>query len=209
MRLICPHCAKQLSVADDKIPVGQRFRLNCPQCNQSFSVDPDPPRMDADATDHTPTMPSPQPEDTVFYPPGAKISFLCVQHPSWQSALVDLLGERGHYLVSVSEVNEALRKLETATYELIFLEQTSHGLKVLQQIHGWPGLRRRGVNVVLLGNESPSLHPDTALRNGVNWYLHLDDYPKAAQLLQTVIAGYEENYSMWRLASENLGKTHH
>ncbi|SDB20964.1 MJ0042 family finger-like domain-containing protein [Desulfonatronum thiosulfatophilum] len=208
MRLICPHCAKQLSVADEKIPVGQRFRLNCPQCSQSFAVDPNAPQITDATADSLPSSPPEKLEDNTFYPPGAKIAFLCLQHPAWQRALIDVLGERGHYLVSVSDAVEALRKLETAPYELIFVEQSPHNLRVLQRIHGWPGLRRRGVNVVLLGTEAPSLHPDASLRNGVNWYLHLEDHSDAAHLVQTIITGYEETYKTWRLVSKNIENSH-
>ncbi|GAB6060891.1 zinc-ribbon domain-containing protein [Desulfonatronum parangueonense] len=208
MRLTCPHCAKQLSVADEKIPAGQRFRLNCPQCKQSFAVDPTAPQNPDNPADHLPSPPLERSEETTFYPPGAKIAFLCLHHPAWQRALSDVLDQRGHYLVSVTDPDEALRKLETAAYELILVEQSSPNLKVLQKIHEWPGLRRRAVNVVLIGTEAPSLHPDASLRNGVNWYLHLEDHSNAAHLVQTVITGYEETYKMWRLASNNLGKSH-
>ncbi len=211
MRLTCPHCDRQLNVSDEKIPAGQRFKLTCPQCRQPFTVDPDSASGAAPAASPVPPA-SPPPtagDDTDFYPPGAKIAFVFVRDPEWNAALVSNLGGQGYHLAAPDDPAEALRKIDAAAYELVFIEHAPQGDEVLRRVHGWPGIQRRGVNVVLVGDEAKSLHPDASFRNGVNWYLHRGDVGEAPRLVRTVIDGYEETYKMWRLAAEEAGRPAH
>lgn len=219
MRLNCPHCDRQLSVADENVPSGHRFKLGCPHCNNSFTVDPDSisrPASDSasDSASGTHSVPfahptASTPEETDFYPPGAKIAFLFVRNPEWNAALVSSLDEQGYHLAVAGDPAEALRKVDAAAYALMFIDHDPHGGEVLQRIHAWPGIRRRGVNVALIGDEAKSLHPDASFRNGVNWYLHHSDIADVARLVRTVIDGYEETYKMWRLAAEDPGSPTH
>ncbi|WP_031386296.1 MJ0042-type zinc finger domain-containing protein [Desulfonatronum thiodismutans] len=207
MRLNCPHCDRQLSVADDKIPSGQRFKLVCPQCNKPFTVEPDSVGTTSD-TNTPPSVPpsAPTADETDFYPPGAKIAFAFVRDPEWNAALTSSLGEQGYHLAVPGDTAEAIRKIDAAAYELVFIDHAPHGAEVLQRVHGWPGGQRRGVNVVLIGGEAKSLHPDASFRNGVNWYLHQNDVADVPRLVRTVIDGYEETSKMWRLAAEEASK---
>lgn len=207
MHLTCPHCAKQMSVPDEKVPAGKRFKIVCPQCSQPFTVDPPLPGKVDIPGDQASAQPR-EPEESIFYPPGAKVAYLFLENPSWQAALTSLLEEQGYFLASVDTGQAALRKIESTAYELIFLEHCPQTADVLRHIHGWPGLRRRTANVILIGNEAKSLHPDASFRHGVNFYLHLDDHKEANRLVQTVIAGNDENYKLWRLASDSLAKSH-
>lgn len=207
MRLNCPHCDRQLSVADGKIPSGQRFKLVCPQCNKPFTVEPE--SVNAPFVANTPPSahpPSPTLEETDFYPPGAKIAFVFVHDPEWNAALTSSLSKQGYHLAVPGDTAEAIRKIDAAAYELVFIDHAPHGAEVLQRVHGWPGILRRGVNVVLIGGEAKSLHPDVSFRNGVNWYLHKNDVADVPRLVRTVIDGYEETYKMWRLAAEESDK---
>ncbi len=207
MRLNCPHCDRQLSVTDEKIPVGQRFKLVCPQCNKPFTVEPESVTT-ASAANTASSVPPPLPtaKETDFYPPGAKIAFVFVRDPEWNTALLAILDEQGYHLSAPGFTAEALQKIATAAYELVFIDHAPHGAEVLQRIHEWPGTQRRGVNVVLVGDEAKSLHPDASFRYGVNWYLHRSDVAEIPRLVRTVIDGYEETYKMWRLAAEESGK---
>lgn len=207
MRLNCPHCDRQLSVADEKIPSGQRFKLVCPQCNKPFTVEPESIGTPS-GTNTMPSAPSTHPtaEEIDFYPPGAKIAFVFVRDPEWNAALVSSLAEQGYHLAVPGGPAEALRKIDSAAYALVFIDHAPHGAEVLQRVQGWSGIQRRGVNVVLIGDEAKSLHPDTSFRNGVNWYLHRSDVADVPRLVRTVIDGYEETYKMWRLAAEDSGK---
>jgi hypothetical protein len=216
MRLSCPHCDRQLSVPDDKVPTGRSFKLVCPQCAKPFSVDPDsisgpvsghaPGKFSgANPAQSTPPPPSTA-EEADFYPPGAKIAFVFVRDPEWNTALSSTLSEQGYHLAVPGDTAEAIRKIDAAAYELVFIDHAPHGAEVLQRVHGWPGIQRRGVNVVLIGGEAKSLHPDASFCNGVNWYLHQNDVAEVPWLVRTVIDGYEETYKMWRLAAEESGK---
>ncbi len=208
MRLSCPHCDRQLSVPDDKIPTGRSFKLACPQCNKPFTVEPESVNT-ASGANTVPPAPSPPPTavETDFYPPGAKIAFVFTSDPEWNAALTSSLSEQGYHLAVPGDATEAIRKIDAAAYELVFIDHAPHGAEVLQRVHGWPGIQRRGVNVVLIGDEAQSLHPDASFRNGVNWYLHRNDVSDILRLVRTVIDGYEETYKMWRLASEASGKS--
>ena len=204
MRLICPHCTKPLNLADEKVPAGQRFKLVCPQCNEPFVVDPQ--KLHDKPAGQPALELQPQSADTEFYPPGAKVAFLFVLDPDWAASLLSCLKERGYYLAVATDQPEALRKIDAASYHLIFIDHSPQAAEVMQRIHAWNGIQRRFSNVVLIGQEARSLHPHASFQHGVNWYFHQDDFQHAPRLVQMAIDGYDEYYSVWRLAAKALSK---
>lgn len=207
MRLNCPHCDKSLHLDDNKVPKGQRFKLACPQCHEPFMVEPEH-QAAREVPKGSEPPPTGQTEDMEFYPPGSQVAFLFVHDPNWVTALTACLKEQDYYAAHARDQAEALRKIDATGYQLLFIEQSSQSVPVLQRIHAWAGIQRRSANVVLIGQEARSFHPNATFRNGVNGYFHLADSQNAPSLVQLAIESYNEHYKVWRLAAKSLSKVH-
>jgi DNA-binding NtrC family response regulator len=119
-----------------------------------------------------------------------------------------LLQKMGYYFVSADDAETALKKIETTSFNLVFLAHEAKATPVLQHIHSWPGIRRRVSNIILIGEEAVSLHPGAAFRHGINCFFHKKDHANASQLVQAALDYYDDTYKSWRMAAKALGKTH-
>ncbi|WP_045222951.1 zinc-ribbon domain-containing protein [Desulfonatronum thioautotrophicum] len=207
MRLTCPHCQSPLNLPDDKVPEGRRFKLACPKCTEPFIVDPENMTTKTEVSPPEPDSPV-QTGELEFYPPGAKVAFLFVRDPDWVAGLMHCLKQREYHVALAGNQAEALRRIDAVAYQLIFIEQTPEAFDVLRRVHAWAGIQRRSVNVILIGHEFKSLHPQAAFRHGVNGYFHHADRQNTPMLVQSAIAGYDEFYKVWRLAAQTLSKVH-
>ncbi len=195
MRITCTHCTRELSVPDEKLPDTPRFKIKCPQCKKEIVVE----RMDkVDAADFGDTV---EPE---VFPPGSKVAFLFMTGKSWKNAASAWLKSEKFYQSSASSVNEAMLLLRLNEYHLVMVEDKPEYQVVLTEINSWPGLRRRSVNLVLLGHDAPSLDPQMSFRRGANMYLNLADASRCAELMDNVLKGYEMYYQYLQLAHEQV-----
>lgn len=201
MRITCTSCNRELSVPDEKLPDTPRFKIKCPQCKKEIVVE----RMDKVDPGFTGTSYdfSGMVEPEVF-PPGSKVAFLLIGERSWRNAASAWLKAEKYYQSTASTANEAMLKLRLNDYQLVMIEDRDEYQQVLAEISSWPGLRRRTVNLVLLGNDASSLDPQLSFRRGVNTYLNLADAVRAAELMDSVLKGYEMYYSYLQLAHEQV-----
>jgi hypothetical protein len=68
----------------------------------------------------------------------------------------------------------------------------------------WPGIRRRGVNVVLVGDQGPSNDPRLAFLLGANAFFAQDDAPRAGDLLEGALTGYGLRYTLMAAARSQV-----
>ncbi|AGW14310.1 zinc-ribbon domain-containing protein [Megalodesulfovibrio gigas] len=199
MRITCTSCNRELSVPDNKLPDAPRFKIKCPQCRKEIVVE----RMDK--LDHSFTSASFDVSGVVepeVFPPGARVAFLLIGEKSWRNAALAWLNAEKYYQSTASTAHEAMLKLRLNDYQLVMIEDREDYQSVLAEIATWPGLRRRTVNLVLLGHDAASLDPQISFRRGVNTYLSLADAARCAELMDSVLKGYEMYYQYLRLAHE-------
>jgi hypothetical protein len=205
VHLTCPNCTRQLSIADDKITPGKRFKLVCPQCKKPFTFqqdDPAPEPTSLPAPDMMPVANS-EAEPDVF-PPGARIAYVFVQDEAWNNALSDVLRQLDYHTVFPDDARIALEKIDMAAYDLIIIDDHPPATPVLAAINAWPGTKRSLSNLILITSQAKSLHPGASFQFGVNSHFHRDDHHNAQELIQTAIAGYEETYKTLRMAKQAL-----
>lgn len=204
MRITCPNCQKQLSVADEKIPAGSSFKATCPGCNKPFTVGasadakPRPPKPAA------PTSP-PSVEPDIF-PPGAKVAALALQDAQWSEALRDSFENQGYHVCLLEDVREAMGKLRVNAYDVVVIQDTERFRPLAEQIHAWPGARRRKTNLVLIGEEGASLHSGLAFMKAADSYFHRADHVRATDLVSAALLAFDATYRTWRTAMQALGK---
>jgi hypothetical protein len=191
---------------DEKIPPGTHFKVSCPGCTQPFTVTPSV-KPDAGANpESTPKeMIEPMP-DPDFFPPGARAALLLLRNSQWIDALRSTLQEDGFHLTVLGDPALASSKMNVNAYDLAIVEHRQEFKSVLEQIHTWPGTKRRKCNVVLIGTEGKSLHPGLSFSKGVDCYFHEQDHARTQELLQAAMQGFDATYQAWHMAAKNLGK---
>ena len=93
-------------------------------------------------------------------------------------------------------------KIRLNDYHLLLLDDTPECDTVLQEIAQWPGVRRRTLNIVLLGSKSSSQDPITAFTKGINTYINANDLDRAEELLGMALKSYDDYYRYLFQASE-------
>jgi len=191
MLVACPTCEKQFKLRDDKLPDAGVFRITCPSCSGEIVVRRDTPDIDEpDASVGEKTVPL-EPE---VFPVGVRVAFVLVDHGSTGERLKSVLQEKGYAVSEAGGAAEAVEKVRMNRYHLLCIEDGESGREVLNVVNSWPGIRRREVNVVMLGEQAHSLDPGISFYRGVNGWLHPGDGDLFGDLLEQL----EENFVQYR-----------
>ncbi len=201
MRITCPNCQKQLSIADEKIPAGSVFKAVCPGCKESFTVD-------------APVSVKPQPRPTAqaspvepdIFPPGAKVVALALHDAPWSETLRNSFQDLGYHISLLEDAETALGKLEVNAYDMIIIQEGGPFHALIELIHSWPGAKRRKTNLVLIGEDGESLHPGLAFKKGADSYFHRTDHARAMDLVSAAVQTFDATYRAWHTAMQKLGK---
>lgn len=203
MRTACPNCNKQLIIREDKIPPGVSFKLVCPECRHLFTVSP---QQQHDGWKDTGAEPPAEPPEPDIFPSGAKIALLLLRDKTWSESLSGLLKERDFHVTALEDPAQAISKLHVNAYDVVVVQDGDWSAEVRDRINSWPGTKRRRTNLVLIGDEAKSLHPDISFRKGVDTYLAAQDHARAGELLKSAMEGYTVSCLAWKTATSKLGK---
>lgn len=201
MRITCPNCQKQLSIADEKIPTGSAFKALCPGCKASFTVDAS---VSAKPLPRPTALASPVEPD--IFPPGAKVVALALHDAQWSETLRDSFQDLGYHISLLEDVDTALGKLKVNVYDVIVIQEGGSFHVLVEQIHSWPGTKRRKTNLVLIGEDGESLHPGLAFKKGADSYFHRTDHARTMDLVSSAVQTFDATYRTWHTAMQKLGK---
>lgn len=189
MLVSCSNCGKRFKLRDDRLPKAEVFRISCPNCSSEIVVR----KEEQDTGEERPLQAeqgvSLEPE---VFPAGARVAFVFVEH-GLEAAKHALL-ELGYVPSIAGSVDEAVAKVRMNRYDLVCIDAGASGRAVMDVVNSWPGLRRREVNVVMVGREAQSLDPGTSFFRGVNGWLNPDDTDRFKQLLGRL----EEEFVLYR-----------
>lgn len=218
MRFLCACGEKEINIPDEKVPQVPRFALKCPFCQKKLVVEragdglrasfAEPP---AQAPTPAPTPAAPEPpeprlpavEPDVF-PPGSTVAFLELEDAAWRLAAEEVFAARGVHVSEAEETLAGVAKLRLNNYNIVVIQDNADCVSLLREINSWPGLRRRGVNVVMIGGAAPSMQPNFAFEKSVNFYLNLADSGRAKDLLQECLLGYDLYYRPFAMVEEKV-----
>ena len=215
MRFLCACGEKEISIPDDKVPQVPRFALKCPFCQKklvvervgdglkaSFAEAPAPaPAAPVPPEPAEPKLPAVEPD---VFPPGSVTAFLEVDDVAWRSAAEDIFKARGIYYSEAAETLVGVAKLRLNNYQVILVEDGTDSAPLLKEISAWPGIKRKGVNVVMVGGAAPSMQPNIAFEKSVNFYLNHADSGRAKELLEECLAGYDLYYRPFAMVEEKV-----
>jgi len=215
MRFLCACGEKEINIPDEKVPQVPKFGLKCPFCQKrmvverngeglkaTFAEAPAPaPAAPAAPEPPEPKLPAVEPD---VFPPGSTSAFLEVGDAAWRSAAEELCKAKGIYYSEAAETLEGVAKLRLNNYQVILMEDGEESALLLKEISAWPGIKRKGVNVVMIGDAAPSMQPNIAFEKSVNFYLNQADGGRAMELLGECLAGYELYYRPFAMVDEKV-----
>lgn len=203
MVITCPNCSEHFDIPEGKLPQTPKFSIKCPSCRGKIVVD----RTAAGPSPKAPTVDSGSKRRTVepdIFPPGAQVVFCYVQSGAWNGAVEAYFSAKGYYMSKAVDEEEAALKLRLNDYQVIILDDRYSNQPLLQEIGNWPGYKRRGVNVMIIGDRAASLNPQEAFVRGLNTYFNINDVNRARELFEESVRGFEIHNEPWRLADESI-----
>jgi hypothetical protein len=211
MRFLCACGEKEINIPDDKVPAVPKFALKCPFCQKKLVVErqgdsfkasfAEAPAAPAAPVAQAPQLPAVEPD---VFPPGSTTAFLEVDDAAWRSVAEDIFKARGIFYSEAAETPVGVAKLRLNNYQVILVEDNQDCMPLLQEISSWPGLKRKGVNVIMIGGAAPSMQPNIAFEKSVNFYLNHADGSRAKELIEECLAGYELYYRPFAMVAEKV-----
>lgn len=206
MQLHCEHCGRDFHLPEHKLPPGERFRFTCPACKGKNQAQLPRAAQESSLVGQKPVSalePGVQIEPDLF-PPGSSSAFLFVQDQTWLEAIQDRLNDWGFYQSASQQLEEARQKLRLNPYHMVFIQQGEQSGLLLQEVAAWPGIVRREVNVLLIGEAGSSFDPALAFYHGVNACIALQDRDQAQELLEQARENFSHFLLPWQLARDQV-----
>ncbi len=139
-----------------------------------------------------------------LFPPGAKVCFMLLRDKSLLEELDGIFRKQGYYTVEATDPEQGLAKLRLNQYQVVLIQDHSEHQELLEEIGSWPGQVRRSLNLILIGENAPSMHQEQALVKGANFYLNSGDRDNMEQLIRDCLKGYQLYYHPWNKVLEEM-----
>lgn len=210
MKFTCSNCQKELNIPDNKLPETPRFKVKCPHCQERVVLEkprkrpememaPDLTREHEEPESEQQPSSSPQLEPEIF-PPGARIVFVAIDSQRWIEEAQEFFQEMGYHESKAVDVHEAAMKLRLNDYHVLLLEDSPKYKPLLDELGSWPGIKRRELNVVLIGEHAQSMDPQIAFRKGINTYINSHELERGHELFGLALKAYDEYYRYLSMA---------
>lgn len=225
MRFTCSSCHKDLNIPDQKLPDVPKFKIKCPHCKQHVVLDKENPTENglavapeeagltiqrrSDAEQPQQEQPTPPPSaafEPEIFPPGARVVFKLIENKHWKDESESFFQEMGYYESTANGVDEAILKVRLNDYHVIFFDDNEENKGLLEEIGQWPGVKRRSINVVLLGDQAPSFDPIIGFQKGINAYININDLDRTGEHLANILRAYDEYYRFHAQAAEQIAE---
>jgi hypothetical protein len=223
-----PYAGKEFTLPDDKLPAVARFAMKCPFSGRRMILERRPDGgYDVSAAEEAgaapqapgarpqaptpggapapvPALPQVEPDN---HPPGMPVAFLFLGmagQGGWADAAREFFAARGYAVSTAAGELEAVARLRLNSYEVVVAGAGEDCARLREEMASWPGIRRRGVNVVLVGDQGPSNDPRLAFLLGANAFFAQDDAPRAGDLLEGALTGYGLRYTLMAAARSQV-----
>lgn len=190
MEIVCTHCKSSFILPDERIPDAKKFKLNCPKCREPIIID-------MSELDVVPTAPETFPHDAV-------VAFVFCTQVIFSQRIKSSLKKNGIYVSEALSISEAIEKVRVNYYDIIIIEESNVSNALYEIFKKWNGLRRREVNIVVVGANCQSLQGQDAFLRGVNSVIGKSDNDEIDKYLELALAEYKKYIEPWEIVAKRM-----
>ena len=210
MELTCSGCDTKLSIPDDKIPLDQTVRINCPRCKNKITVKPQNNRIVASIQKNISN--EDQNDDDFFESYDDSKLALIMADEGICTKIRPAVEEKNFKFITSPNIRETLLKLRFNHFDLMILAENFDG----QEILGGPVMNylnhlsmssRRNIFLVLIGDKFKTMDEITAYSLSANMVVNTKDLGSFAILLKRGLMENQRFYKVFLDILEKEGKS--
>lgn len=216
MDVSCQHCQARFRIPDEKIPHGKAFNLNCPKCNQKFTVESRVENGSAgwegslfDEVSASGYDASERPFD--FIEEGAQTAIICENDPEYRPKIHASLKQMGFYITEAASAREVLKQMRFHAFDLVAINERFDAPdpdrnSVLRYLERLPMTIRRNVFVTLISDRFRTMDNMAAFHKSVNLVVNVGDLDTLAKILKRGISDNAHFYRVFKAAMTKAGR---
>ncbi|MBN2420543.1 MAG: zinc-ribbon domain-containing protein [Deltaproteobacteria bacterium] len=210
MEIICSGCDTKLSIPDDKIPMDQTVRINCPKCKSKITIKPQNNRIVA-SIKKNPSQEDQNDDDFFESYDDSKLA-LIMANEDINNKIRAAVEEKGYRFIISPTIRETLLKLRFNHFNLMILSEGFDG----QEIAGGPIMNylnhmamssRRDIFLVLIGDKFKTMDEMIAYALSANMVVNTKDLGSFAILLKRGLLEYQRFYKVFLDILEREGRS--
>jgi len=226
MDVVCKECQGNFKISDKKIPKGQVFSINCPQCKNKISIDTRSTEPSSSKEVVPPSdKPDPGPDQSIidevtsgtydasdkpfdFVEEGTETALLCESEPAIRSKIKTALDNMGYHTTDPPSARETLKQMRFHDFDLVVLNERFDTRdpdmnNVLRYLDRLPMATRRLIFVVLVSDRFRTMDNMAAFNKSVNLVVNLKNVDEFEKILSRGVA---EHAAFYRVFKESLIK---
>ncbi len=209
MEITCSGCNTKLNIPDEKIPMDQTVRINCPKCKGKITIKPQN-SSGVTATQKDRVHEDQGDDDFFEYYDDSKLA-LVMADENINNKIRPAVEEKNYRFVTAPDIREALQKLRFNHFDLMILADGFDG----QDIFGGPIMNylnhmsmssRRRIFVTLIGDRFKTMDDMMAYAMSANMVINTKDLGSFATLFKRGLTEYKRFYKVFLDILEEEGK---
>jgi predicted Zn finger-like uncharacterized protein len=230
MEVTCDHCQAKLNVPEDKIPMNQVVRLNCPRCKNKITIDTTTNEAPADENKADTGEQFIEPrngeeeqgekysyddysddEDLTFFEEDVKLALVMPRDDEQAKVIKTAVEELGYKYIASSNTRDALGKLRFHQFDLILLSegfdnQGLEGNSIINYLNHISISIRRKTFFALIGDHFKTMDDMMAFAMSVNMVINPNDIQKTRAVLKKGISDFQKFYKVFMDTLVEVGK---
>ena len=209
MEVTCSGCNTKLNIPDDKVPMDQTVRINCPKCKKKVTIKP---KNDANisSSQKEALNNNQNDDDSLEYYDESKLALIMADEEICNK-IRPAVEEKGYRFITAPNIRETLLKLRYNQFDLMILADGFDG----QEIFGGPILNylnhmsmssRRMIFLALIGEKFKTMDEMVAYTLSANMVVNTKDLGSFSTLLKRGITEYSRFYKVFLDTLEDEGK---
>ncbi len=222
MEILCQNCSAKLNIPEDKIPKGQKVRVNCPRCHEKVIFDTTPSAPETailmeDSREEQEVLSNPDyedhDEDVILDSSreGKKLALVMSNSEYETNVLKSSIEELGYRFVHAETPRKAINLMRFNTFDLVIMPHTFNDIPlesnpVLEFLNHLPMSVRRHLIFALYGKSLKSNDRMMGFTMSANIVVNSRDLDKMADFLMRAITDNQLLYRIYLDTLEELGK---
>ena len=222
MEVLCQNCSATLNIPEDKIPRGQKVRVNCPRCHEKVIFDTTPLETETaplpeNSREDRRSLSNPDyddgEEDVILDSlKGGKNLALVMSNNEYETNVLKMSVEQmGYRFVGAETPRKAISMMRFNTFDLVIMPDTFNDIPlernpVLDFLNHLPMSVRRHLIFVLYGEDLKTNDRMMGFTMSANVVVNNQDLGEISNILAQAVSDHQMLYRIFLDTIEELGK---